>query len=269
MGQVGPSRPRSQYETALRWIKEACDANGIFLSLVMPNLNHEGELEVRYGSMFRVDEDCGDGKWSKFSDYRRGERLPGWSQYGDAFDGLTYWSNVAGRNRVVLDPDFLRINTFANDDEKKSAVSLCLMAGAPVTVADEYGTIGNNLWVYQNREMLALNSDGFVGKPLTTDPTDESSQIWKGQMSNGDWIVGFFSREKDVRNRSIDFGSLGLTGDASVRDLWQHKDLGLMHSYSAWIPPHGCVIVKISELKRGTRYRVKKEKEWAEQDSNL
>jgi len=249
MGVVGPSRTKAQYETALRWIKEACDANGIFLSLVMPNLNNEGELEVRYGDMFRVDEDCGDGKWWKFSNYRRGERLPGWSQYGGAFDGLTYWSSVAGRNQVILDPDFLRINTFANDDEKKSAVSLCLMAGAPVTVADEYDTIGDNLWVYQNREMLALNREGFVGKPLTTDLADESSQIWKGQMSNGDWIVGLFNREKDARHRSIDFGSLGLTGNASVRDLWQHKDLGQMHSYSVWIPSHGCIIIRISASK--------------------
>jgi len=246
LGRVGPDRPKADYETALRWIKEACDANGIFLSLVMPNLNNEGEEEVRYGSMFRVDEDCDKGTWGRFSDYRRGERLPGWSQYGNAFDGLTYWSSVAGRKQVILDPDFLRINTFANDDEKKSAVSLCLMAGAPVTVADQYSTIGNNLWVYQNREMLALNRDGFVGKPLSTDPTDELSQTWKGQMSNGDWIVGFFNREKDVRPRSIDFSTLGLKGDASVRDLWMHKDLGVMGAFSAWVAPHGCVIIRVA-----------------------
>jgi len=129
----------------------------------------------------------------------------------------------------------------------RAPLSLCLMAGAPVTVADEYSTIGEHLWVYQNREMLALNSDGFVGKPLTADPADESSQTWKGRMSDGDWIVGFFNRENNVRNRSIDFGSLGLTRDASVRDLWQHQDLGLMKSYSAWVPHHGCVIVRISK----------------------
>ena len=247
LGTVGPNRSAAQYATALRWIKEACDANGIFLSLVMPDLNNGGEVEVRYGDMFRVDEDCGNGGWQRFSDQRRGGRLPGWSQYGDPFDGLTYWSHLSGRNHVILDPDFLRLNTFRNDDERKSAVSLCLMAGAPVTVADQYGTIGDSLWIYQNREMLALNSDGFVGQPLTTDPTNEASQTWTGRMSNGDWIVGFFNRETEPRDRGIDFASLGLMGKAAVRDLWAHQGLGQLTSYRVSVPPHGCVIVRISQ----------------------
>jgi hypothetical protein len=246
-GPVGPPHTQAQYETALRWIREACDANGIFLSLVMPDLNHGGAVEVHYGHMFRVDDDCSTGAWWNFSDHRRGVRLPGWSQYADPFDGLTYWSNVAGRDRVILDPDFLRLSTFANDDERKSAVSLCLMAGAPVSVADQYSTIGQSLGVYQNKELLALNRDGFVGKPLTTDPTNELSQTWTGQMSNGDWIVGLFNREKVTRERKIDFSSLGLVGNYDVRDLWEHKGLGPMDSYRTSVPAHGCVVIKISK----------------------
>lgn len=120
------------------------------------------------------------------------------------------------------------------------------MAGGPVSVADQYNTIGNNLHFYQNTEMLALNADGFVGKPLTSDPTNVSSQIWKGQMSNGDWIVGLFNRENTAQTRSINFSSVpGISGNATVRDLWLHSDLGSMSSYSASVPAHGCIILKI------------------------
>jgi hypothetical protein len=246
MGDVGPSRSKSYYETALKWMREACDANGIFLSLVMPNLNNEAELELKYGHMIRINEDADVGTWWRFSDNARGQRRKGWSQYANAMDGLAYWSYIAGRNKMILDPDFLRINTFANDDEKKSVVSACLMAGGPVTVVDQYSTIGNNLWIYQNTEMLALNQDAFVGKPLSNDPTSENSQIWKGQLSNGDWIVGFFNRESTERTRSINFSNLGISGNATVRDLWKHLDLGEMTtSYSSVVPPHGCVILKI------------------------
>jgi hypothetical protein len=243
---VGPSRPRSHYETALRWMREVCDANGMFLSLVMPNLYHEAELEGKYGHMIRVSEDTGVGGWARFSDWRRGERLEGWSQYGNPFDGLTYWSYLAERDRLILDPDFIRLNTFASDEERKSVISLCLMAGAPVAVADQYSTIGDNLWLYQNRELLALNKDGFVGRPLTNNPVDEASQIWKGQISNGDWVVGFFNRENEARIRSIDFAPLGLKGSQRIRDLWQHEDLELTNSYSAMTPPHGCIVIRIS-----------------------
>lgn len=249
MGKVGPKRPRADYETALRWMREACDANGMFLSLVMPNLSNEAELEARYGHMFRVNEDAGDGGWSRFSELRRGQRINGWSQFGNAFDGLTYWSKLAGKGKVILDPDFLRLNTFANDEERKSAVSVCILAGGPVSVADRYNTIGNSLWVYQNAELLALNKEGFVARPLTNDPAQPKSQIWTGRLANGDWIVGLFNREKEAEERSITFADLGLARSVYVRDLWKHEDLGRMASYTATVPPHGCVVLRISRRK--------------------
>ena len=245
LGKVGPERPHSDYIKALRWIRQACDANDIFLSLVMPNLNNEAEVENVYGHMIRINDDAGDGKWWKWSDAARGQRRAGWSQYANAMDGLTYWSSISGRGKMILDPDFLRINTFTNDDEKKSVVSACLMAGAPVTVADQYNTIGSNIWVYQNQEMMDLNKDRFVGKPLTNDPTKQESQIWKGQMQNGDWVVGLFNRESSATDRTINFADLAITGKANVRDMWKHEDLGSKSSYTAKVPAHGCVIIKL------------------------
>lgn len=247
LGTVGPNRPREYYETALRWMREACDSNGIFLSLVMPNLFNEAELEKEYGHMFRINEDTGYGEWWKFSEKDRGHRFDEWSQYANAFDGFTYWSNVAGRGKVILDGDFIRINTFETDSEKRTVISAHLIAGGPLTVSDQYSTIGNDMWLYQNEEMLELNYDGFVGKPLTNDPANKQSQVWKGQMSNGDWIVALFNRESKIETRNFNFGDLGFGGEALVRDLWQQAELGMMDSISVEIPPHGCLIMKVNE----------------------
>lgn len=246
LGTVGPKRPKSHYIKALKWMREACDANGMFLSLVMPNLDNEAEVENAYGHMIRINEDAGEGTWYKFSDKDRGQKRTGWSVYANAMDGLTYWSYMAGRNKMILDPDFLRINSFSNDEERKAVVSACIMAGAPVTISDQVNTIGANLWVYQNAELMALYADGFVGKPITNDPAKEQSQVWKGQLSNGDWVVGFFNRESSPAVRSISFSDLAITGTANVRDLWQHKDLGKMSNYSITVPAKGCVIIKIT-----------------------
>jgi hypothetical protein len=96
--------------------------------------------------------------------------------------------------------------------------------------------------------MLALNQDAFVGKPLSNDPTSQESQIWTGQMSGGDWVVAFFNRESSTQTRSIDFAAtLGLEGEAPVRDLWEHEDLGTMTSFSADVPSRGVVVVRISD----------------------
>lgn len=246
LGKVGPQRSREHYETALKWMKEACDKNGMFLSLVMPHLNNEAELEIKYGHMVRINEDVGEGTWARFSEIERGKRRPWWSQYYNTFDGFIYWSHIAGRNKMILDGDFIRLNTFANDEEKKTVISLNLIAGGPLSPSDQHNTIGNDLWLYQNQELLALNYDGFVGKPLVNDPTKKESQIWTGQMSDGDWIIGLFNRESTVQNRSIHLADLGITGLVNVRDLWMHEDLGHMESISAEVPPHGCVILRVS-----------------------
>jgi len=246
MGRVGPNRPREYYLTALRWMREAADENGVFLSLVMPHLFNEAEAESQYGHMFRINEDTGEGKWWKWSDNVRGIKRTGWSVYANPVDGLTYWSVLSGRNKVILDPDFIRINTFANTEEKKSVVSLCLVSGGALTVSDQYNTIGKDLWLYQNKEILALNADGFVGKPLTNDPANALSQVWTGQLTNGDWIVGLFNRENMTRTRSINFSTLGIEGNASIRDLWEHANLASAGSFSASIPAHGCRIIKVA-----------------------
>ena len=106
--------------------------------------------------------------------------------------------------------------------------------------------------------MLALNQDGFVGKPISNDPTNVSSQVWKGQMSNGDWLVGLFNREDNAQTRSLNFTTdLGITGNAAVRDLWLHSNLGSMGMYSASVPAHGCVILKIvPEIVSGGVYKI-------------
>lgn len=247
LGTVGPSRPRSDYETALSWMREACDANGVYLSLVMPNLFYEAELEREYGHSTRINSDCGSGEWWMFSDADRGTRHAEWSQYVNAFDGYAYWSHIAGRDSIDLDGDFIRLNTFATDAEKRSVVSLHLMAGGPVSVSDQYDTIGDDLWLYQNGELLGLNADGFTGQPLSNDPTSAASQVWTGQMSNGDWIVGLFNREAASHTRGLDLGDLGFSGDARVRDLWQHADLGEMSTLYAQVAPHGCMVLKVTD----------------------
>lgn len=253
VGNVGPDRRNSYinglsyYETAIKWMREACDANGMFLSLVMPNLYNDAVAEQKYGHMIRINEDCAEGGWSRFSESARGQHRDGWSQFANPFDGYIYWSKIAGRGKMILDGDFIRLNTYSNDEEKKSVVSLHLMAGGPVSVSDQYSTIGSSLWIYQNEELLALNKDGFVGKPLTTDPNNVLSQVWKGQMSNGDWIVGFFNREGTAQTRSINLSTdLGIGGSAFVRDLWSHSDLGAVSLLNKSVPAHGCMIFRIS-----------------------
>lgn len=244
------NRPKEYYQTALRWMKEACDANGMTLSLVMPHLYNHAESELTYagGSMIRINDDICDAGWYRFSDMSRGYYRSIWPTYENAFDGFIHWSDIAGfgADKLIPDGDFTRINTFSNDEERKSAISLQLIAGGPIAVADQYNSIGNHIWLYQNLELLDLNHKGFTGQPLSRDLNTHKSQIWKGQMPNGEWIVGLFNRENNEQSRLIDFqNDLGIS-QGHVRDLWSHEDLGLKTSIVENIPSHGCRIYRIT-----------------------
>lgn len=244
---IGKAHGTDNYDMALKWMEEAAGED-MELSLVMPNLNNNAQTELKYGDMVRINEDCGQGGWERFSNINRGIQNGYWSQFSNPFDGLIYWSQYFGKGKMIADADMLRLNTFSSDDEKISAVSLCAISGAPIDIADEYDTIGGDSWIYQNSEILDLNKQGFVGKPLKADVNDsENSEIWTGKLPDGSFVVGLFNREDTAEKRKIDFKSeLGISNGAEVRDLWKHKDLGSMSSFEIELAPHSCSIIKLA-----------------------
>ncbi|MFG6397196.1 MAG: glucan 1,6-alpha-isomaltosidase [Muribaculaceae bacterium] len=247
MGVVGHGYGRESYARALCYIAESAKKYGIFTSLVMPHLYDDAVLEARYGNMVRIVADTAGGGWWHCSAQDKGKVYANWPNCMNQFDGFLYWSHIAGRDKVILDGDFIRLNTFATDDEKQTAVSLQLMAGGPVTVADQYHNIGDNLKFYINDELLALNADRFVGKPLSDNLLSSNNRVWYGQMSNGDYVVGVFNRDDSQQTVTVNFEDLGISGEMNVRDLWSHTDEGVASALTANIAPHGCKIVRLSK----------------------
>lgn len=247
MGVVGRGYGRESYARALSYIAESAKKYGIFTSLVMPHLYNDAEVEAKYGNMVRIVCDTAGGGWWHCSAQDKGKSYTTWPNCMNMFDGFTYWSHISGRNNVILDGDFIRLNKFDTDAERETVVSLQLMAGGPVTVADQYNTIGGNLKFYTNSELLALNTDKFVGKPLSDKLNDKNNEVWFGQMSGGDYIVGLFNRDDSSRTYSLDLSTLGISGEWKMRDLWRHADEGTVTAISATVPAHGCKIVRLSK----------------------
>jgi hypothetical protein len=246
IGTVGRGYGRESYARALAYIAQAAKKYGVFTSLVMPHLFNDAEVEAKYGNMVRIVADTGDGGWRHTSSHDKGKSYSNWPNCMNQFDGFSYWAHITGRNQVILDGDFLRLNKYDTDAERQTAISLQLMAGGPVAVADQPSTIGTNVSFYTNSELLALRADGFVGKPLN-DQLGLNNVIWYGTMQNGDYIVGLFNRSDQNATVSVDFSQLGASGEWKVRDLWLHADEGAASSLSASIPAHGCKIVRLSK----------------------
>lgn len=252
----------AKYDKALKWIAEAA-GNDLFLSLVMPNSFQHGATELKYGDMMRIDDDCFDGDWNFVSNRRRGTKKENWPQFANAFDGFVGFADIGKKGQMILDGDFMRMNKLANDDERRFLFSLMIMGGSALAVADQYNTIGNNIWVYQNKELNELNAQGFVAKPISNSYLDaENSSRWIGQLKNGDWIVGLFNREDTPQLRSIDFQKeLKIKNGRvnNVRDLWKHKDFGRMKKlFSVTLKPHECRVIRITPSKDSRKTANKK-----------
>ena len=239
---------RERYERGLAYICESAAKYGIFTSIVMPELYNDAELEGKYCNMTRIVQDTNIGGWHHFSSFNRGKIYDRWPYADNQLDGFTHWSHIGGRGKVILDGDFLRLNKCMTDDERRSQVSLQLIAGGPVAIADTPESIGNFDKFYTNEELLALNADGFVGKPLSDKIDSEGSCIWYGTMSNGDVVMAMFNREDSPKKMSVSLADMALSGECKVRDLWRHADEGTVSgSFEATVSRHGCKVVKFTK----------------------
>jgi alpha-galactosidase len=97
-----------------------------------------------------------------------------------------------------------------------------------------------------NSEVIAVDQDskGVQGHRVW----DEGPlEIWARPLADGSSAVGLFNRGESELKITLDLKSIGVNGPAHARDLWAHKDLGtLSGSYTASVPKHGVVMLKIS-----------------------
>ncbi|TXK84409.1 chitobiase/beta-hexosaminidase C-terminal domain-containing protein [Paenibacillus sp. N3.4] len=242
-------------EDFYRWMREAAGDNFILYYANQKNRNH-ADAENKYADLIRASEDWRtdtnvQGVWWHTSVRNRGTVQDNkWPPAYNLFDGFVWLSDVSGPGKVALDGDFsILSSTGSTDAEKKFRISLLAMAGSSINIGDRYSNIGNNDVYYKNWEIIDMNKRGFVGKPLARDVKNPLSQVWKGQLPDGTWVVGLFNREDSAQTRSINFNSdLGLSGNYLVSDIWSHSSLGTMSSYSENVQPHSVRLLKISKV---------------------
>lgn len=245
MGTVGKGYGHESYARALAYIAESANKYGIFTSLVMPHLFNDAEVEATFGNMVRIVADTGDGGWWHCSMAEQGKSYSTWPNCMNMFDGFTYWSHISGKNKVILDGDFTRLNKFSSEAECQTVISLQLMAGGPIAVADQYSTIGDKIKYYTNSELLELNKEGFVGHPLNDQLGNPDNQVWFGQLPSGEYVIGFFNRSDEWASYSYNLSEFGLSGEYEARDLWAHNDEEIDSNINVDVEPHGCKILKL------------------------
>jgi alpha-galactosidase len=182
-----------------------------------------------------------------------------------AFDINASWSSIAGLidSDAPLspyagpghwnDPDMLEVgNGSLTDDENKSHFSMWAMLAAPLLAGDDLRSMSSAVQtILTNKEVTAVDQDP-LGKQATLVATPQSGlQVWSKTLSGGNVrSVALLNRNTSPASITVTFAQIGLSSGqtASVRDLWQHADVGsFTDSYTAAnVPSHGVAMLRIA-----------------------
>ena len=101
------------------------------------------------------------------------------------------------------------------------------------------------LKLFTNEEVLAVNQQGENPRQLYK---KDGSMVWVSNVQGSkDLYVGLFNIGDAAQDVAVDFGSLGLKGKVTVRDLWKKADLGVFKKkYAQNIPAHGSVLLRLA-----------------------
>jgi len=166
--------------------------------------------------------------------------LIGFGQNGlEKFAGPGHWN----------DPDMLEVgNGGMKRDEYRTHMALWAILAAPLLAGNDLRSMSpETKELLMNSEILAVDQDakGVQGRRVWQEGPLE---IWVKPLADGSQAVGLFNRSESPTKMTLDFKSIGAPASAKLRDLLDHKDLGtIQNSYSADVPTHGVMLVKVSK----------------------
>ncbi|WP_151484437.1 alpha-galactosidase D [Streptomyces albicerus] len=160
----------------------------------------------------------------------------------DRWDDAPGWTRHAGPGGWN-DLDSLDVGNGQMDGltkaERQSYATLWAIAKSPLYTGDDLTRLDSyGLSLLTNREVIALNQGGTPpARPVT--PSDPQ-QVWAARNTDGSYTVALFNLADAPAAVTADWATLGFTGKAAVRDLWNHENLGTYRNkVTQALPAHG------------------------------
>jgi alpha-galactosidase len=169
----------------------------------------------------------------------------GWTKILDEQVGLEVYAGPGHWN----DPDMLEVgNGGMTTVEYQAHFSLWCIMAAPLMAGNDLNNMTPEIQaILTNKEVIAVDQDP-LGKQGAKMRDDGDLEVWAKVMQDGSRAVALLNRSKEPSEISVSWNEIGYPNylKAAVRDLWQHKDMGIFKGlYSAQVPAHGVVVVTV------------------------
>jgi hypothetical protein len=151
------------------------------------------------------------------------------------------------------DMDMLQVGRGMTADEDKAHFSMWCMLMSPLLAGNDLGKMTQQtIDILTNKEVIAINQDAaFVQARKVKDLGD--IEYWVKPLNKAMSpikAVTILNRSATAQPITLNWDEIGIKGDATVRDLWEHADKGTFkNNYTCAVPAHGVVVLKISAKK--------------------
>jgi len=192
------------------------------------------------GNLWRTTGDITD-KWDT------GEKSDnmGVLQILDLQDGLESYAGPGHWN----DPDMLEVgNGGMTATEYRSHFSLWCLLAAPLMAGNDIRSMNDETRdILTNKEVIAVDQDPLGRQGRRVKRTGDA-EVWAKEMSDGSRAVALVNRGRAETRITLEWTDIGYPAHvgASVRDLWEHKNLDhAKGSLSVAVPSHGVAMLLI------------------------
>jgi alpha-galactosidase len=175
-----------------------------------------------------------------------------WSSMLSNFDSNASHASYAGPGGWN-DPDMLEVgNGGMSTTQDQAHFSLWAISAAPlITGTDLTSMSSSTKSILTNTDVIAVDQDS-LGVQGTKVSDSNGLQVWSKRLQGGSVAVVLLNRNGSSSNITVNWSSIGISGSASVRNLWTHSNVGSFNgSYTTNVAGTGVVMLKISPSGSG------------------
>jgi alpha-galactosidase len=184
-----------------------------------------------------------------------------WKSLDHEFTLAARWQNFAGPGHWP-DADMLPVGhlsvahrsvgadrwTRFTHDEQLTHISFWSLLPSPLMVGANLPD--NDAWtlaLLTDPEVLAVNQDALGQPAQRMTNAVAGAEIWTKKLADKSVAVGIFNRGTNSLPVNFVWRDLNLGSRPKARDLWLRKDLPRVKNFTAEIPSHGCVLLRVSD----------------------
>lgn len=133
-----------------------------------------------------------------------------------------------------------------NDTEYQTQMSLWCMMASPLAATNDVRNMNDaTKSILLNEEIIAINQDE-LGKQCVRKIKNDSWNVFVKPLKNGDYAVAILNRGDKVQKYSLDFALIGLPDKYQVRDIWEHKLIGVNTKWTGMVQSHETKVLRLT-----------------------